>query len=106
MEKSIAALITAGLVAVAALAALAILRWRQRQRVRQVGLWVKDYLAHRNGGPAEQLAIHCSDDRLWPVLVTFRAPADGVRHTLQFSCPGQQSSLSLLSEKEECVPGA
>ena len=43
----------------------------------------------------------CSDDPLWPVLVTFTDPRTGLRQRLQFDYRGAGSPLALLSEKED-----
>jgi hypothetical protein len=86
--------------AITALAAFAVYRWRQRQRVRRVETWVKDYVSVHYGGPPDHLNINCSDDPLWPVFVGFNNPRTGVRHNLQFACPGPPATFSLLSEKE------
>jgi hypothetical protein len=43
--------------AVAALAAFAIYRWRQRERVRSVKTWVKTYVADHYDGTAANLRI-------------------------------------------------
>jgi hypothetical protein len=89
----------AGLVATA-LAAFAVYRWRQRQRVRQVERWVREYLAVRYGALPNHPSINCSDDPLWPVLVAFDNPRTGTRHHLQFACPGPPSTFALLSAEE------
>ena len=101
METSAQALVGMAVLALAALATFAVYRWRQLKRVRQVETWVKDYLVVRYGELPNDLNINCSDDRLWPVLVGFDGPRTGSRHSLQFACPGQPSTFSLLSEKEE-----
>lgn len=92
--------------AVAAMAAFACYRWQQRRRVRGVKKWVEDYLTRREGGPPSRLHINCSEDRLWPVLVSFDNPRNGTRHSLQFSCAGSSSTCSLLSEEKEMRQGA
>jgi hypothetical protein len=100
MERNMAALI--GMVGLAVLAAFAVYRWRQRDRVRRVERWVKDYLVTRGGQLPTNLHINCSDDTLWPVLVSFDGlPGGGTRHYLQFGCEGPVATFSLLSEKEE-----
>src|SRR5262245_32683173 len=101
METSAQALVGMAALALAALAAFAVYRWRQRQRVRQVETWVKDYLVARYGVLPKDLHINCSDDTRWPVLVAFDGLRPGTRHSLQFACPGRPSTYSLLSEKEE-----
>jgi hypothetical protein len=47
------------------------------------------------------LNVNCSDDPLWPVLVSFDDPRTGIRHRLQFACSGQQSTFSLRAETED-----
>ena len=83
-----------------ALVVFAAYRWRQRRRVLRVKEWVKGYLLTRYGELPGRLDINCSDDPLWPVLVSFDLPRTGARHRLRFACQGP-SSLSLLSEKED-----
>jgi hypothetical protein len=104
MDNSMAVLIGVAALVPAALAAFAFYRWRQRQRVRGVGRWVKGYLVARfgeAGGVPGRLTINCTDDRQWPVLVAFDDPRTRIRHNLQFACAGPPSSFSLLSEKED-----
>ena len=60
---------------------------------------MRDILLARYGQPPTHLTIHCTDDRLWPVLVAFRHPT-GARHRLQFACHGGTATLALLSEEE------
>ena len=64
-------------------------------------MWVKDYLRVRYGELADPLSINCSNDPLWPVLVAFDAPSTGIRHRMQFTCGGRQTTYALHSEKEE-----
>jgi hypothetical protein len=90
-----------GMVGLAVLAAFAVYRWRQHERVRRVERWVKDYLVTRDGQLPTNLLINCSDDLLWPVLVSFDGSPGGSRHYLQFGCGGPISTFSLLSEKED-----
>jgi len=101
MEMSTSALMGMAALATAGLALWACYQWGQRRRVRRVERWVGDYLVARYAGLPDRLHIHCSDDPLWPVLVDFADPHTGIRHDLQFSCTGPQSTLWLLSEKEE-----
>lgn len=101
MEKSIEVLIGMAALGLAATAAFAVYRWRQRNRVRRVEKWVKDYLCARYGELPNPLSINCSDDPLWPVLVAFDTPRTGIRHSMQFTCGGRDSTYALLSEKEE-----
>ena len=84
-----------------ALAAFASYRWQQRKRVRSVEGRVREYLVSRYGGLPDRLDINCSEDPLWPVLVSFDDPRTGTRSRLQFSCAGPASALCLLLEKEE-----
>lgn len=106
MESSAAKLIGLAALAVAAAAAFAIYRWRQRRRVRWVEGWVQAFLSTRYGRLPDQLYVNCSDDRSWPVLVTFRSPTTSARHRLQFACPGGLSTFLLLSEKEDTLQAA
>jgi hypothetical protein len=76
-------------------------RWRQKERVRRVENWVKDYLCVRYGEVPQSLSINCSDDPLWPVFVAFEAPRTGSRHSLQFTCGWADSTFALASEREE-----
>jgi hypothetical protein len=101
MEKSLVALIGMAGVALAALGIFALYRWQQRKRVRRVKNGVKDYLVLRYGELPNDLNINCSDDALWPVLVSFDDSHTGRRHRLQFGCWGPVSTLSVLSEKED-----
>jgi hypothetical protein len=94
-------LIAVAALAVTALAAFAVYRWRQRQRVRRVEQWVKDYLSVRYDGQPGRLSIDCSDDPLWPVLVAFDDPRTGAHHRLRFTCAGPASTFSLQAEQEE-----
>lgn len=86
--------------AVAAIAGFAVYRWRQRARVRGVKAWVAAYLTDRYGTPPDDLAVNCSDDPLWPVLVAFAHPRTGAAHRLRFACAVQPASCTLLSETE------
>ncbi len=101
MEKGLEALIGMAGLALVALAVFALYRRRQRQRVRRVENRVKDYLALRYGDLPNDLSIDCSEDVLWPVLVSFKDSRSGTRHRLQFGCWGSVSMLSLLSDKED-----
>jgi hypothetical protein len=101
MERHVQVLFMVGVVAIVGLAAFVYYRWRQRERVRGIKEWVGAYLLERFGGPLDQLSVNCSDDSLWPVLVGFDNPRTGLRHRLQFSCPGSRSTFSLLSQEQE-----
>jgi len=90
-----------GMVALAGLAAFAVYRWRQRERVRRVERWVSDFLVTREGRLPDNLHINCTDDRGWPVLVSFDGSSGEARHHLQFYCGGPTSAFAFLSEKEE-----
>lgn len=81
--------------------ALAIHKWWQQRRVREVEIWVREYLYDRYGILPHQLHINCSSDLLWPVLVNFDAPLTGSRHSLQFDCGGRQQTWVRRTEKEE-----
>jgi hypothetical protein len=84
--------------ATAVVLAFAIYRAIQRERVRRVRAWVKDYLFlnHQCDSPAE-LNINCSDDQLWPVIVRFIDPQSGFRYCLQFMCSGTPSTFRMIS---------
>ena len=101
MQTSTQVLIGIVLVGFTALAAFALHTWQQQRRVCRVEGLVKQYLAVRYHGLPGHLRIQCSDDPLWPVLVTFDGPSAGSRRSLRFDCQGPRSALSLLSEKEE-----
>jgi hypothetical protein len=92
--------VAAGL-AVLALAAFAAYSRRRRQRRREVGRWVRGFLAARYGAVPAGLHVDCSDDALWPVLVSFTSPRTGARHDMRFSCGGPASTFSLLAGGEE-----
>jgi hypothetical protein len=80
-----------------ALAAFALHRRGCRRRVRRVEGRVNDYLSPRYGGKAPGgLHVDCSDDPLWPVLVSFDDPRGGPRVRLRFSCPGAGGTVSLI----------
>lgn len=76
-------------------------RWRQRERVRQVTAWVREFLSNRYGQRPDALRVNCSDDGNWPVLASFNDPQNGSRHTAQFACGGHQSTYALISEKHD-----
>ena len=99
MQDSVTALIGMAVLAALALAGFAVYRWRQRERARRVDRWVRDYLAARYGGVPDGLRIDCSDDQLWPVLVSFDGRPGEPRQRLRFSCAGPTSSFALLSEE-------
>ena len=61
MDNSVEVLIGMAGLAVTALAAFALYRWRQQSRARRVGRWVEDYLSAREGGRPKHLDINCSD---------------------------------------------
>src|SRR5262245_55970184 len=94
------AIVVTAALALAALAGFDAFRWKVRRRARGVRAWVTGYLADRYGGPPPGLAVHCSDDPLWPVLADFRDPRTGARHRLQFACWGAPPAYALLSETE------
>ncbi len=101
MDGSVQLLIGVVAGSVASALAYAVYRWQQRRRVHRIGEWVREYLRGQYGEVPVPLHINCSDDRLWPVLVDFASPRTGVRHRLQFHCPGAGTSLALLSDREE-----
>lgn len=86
--------------------AFAIHRRHEAQRILQVEAWIREFLVGRYGGLPDDLRINCTDDRLWPVLVSFNRKEQSTRHRLQFYCAGPQSSLALHSESEEQRPSA
>ena len=106
MRAGLEPLIGMAALVVVALAVFAVYRWRQRQRVRRVDGWVRDYLAGRYGKLPNGLNVNCSDDTLWPVLVAFGDPLTGARRRLRFDCAGPRSTFSLLSETEDAVAPA
>lgn len=84
-----------------ALAASSYYRWACRERVRRVQGWVRGYLAPRYGGEAPRgLMIDCSDDRNWPVLVSFDDPRGGPRIRLRFRCRGGHDTLRMVESGE------
>jgi hypothetical protein len=101
MNSSAELLIGLSVCMAAALAAFAVYKWQELRRVHLVESWVRDYLSVRFGDIPNGLRINCSNDRLWPVLARFDGPRVGVRHNLQFICPGAHSTFALLSESEE-----
>jgi len=101
MDRSMQLLVGVAAGSVTSLLAYAIYRWRQRRRAHLVGKWVREYLCGQYGEVPVPLHVNCSDDRLWPVMVDFSSPRTGVRHRLQFACPGAGASFALLSDREE-----
>jgi hypothetical protein len=101
MDRNTGMLIGMAAIGVLALITFAVYRWRQRERVRQIDQWVRDFLVRRYGEMPNDLHVNCSDDTLWPVLVSFVAGANGIRHRLQFLCAGPASSFVLVAEKED-----
>jgi hypothetical protein len=99
LRISVELLIGVAVIVAAALAAFAAYRWRERRRVHGVETRVRDILLARYGQPPTHLTIHCTDDRLWPVLVGFKHPSTGARHRLQFACHGGPDTLAILSEE-------
>ena len=100
MDRNIQVLIGMAAIAALALAAFTLYRWVCRRRIRRIEQSVREYLVSRYGNQPGRLAVNCSDDPLWPILVTFDGPNPGSRHSLQFACPGSISTFSLLSEEE------
>lgn len=101
MEKNTELLIGMAVLGLAAVVVFVVYRWLEKKRVCRAEEWVKDYLCVRYGELPNPLSINCSDDLLWPVLVTFNTPRTGIRHSMQFAWKGKRSTLSLLSEKED-----
>ena len=90
-----------GIIIGSAIVAFVVYRWQQRQRIQEITAWIKEFLARRYGSLPEPLHIICTDDRLWPVLVSYEQPLNLTRHRLQFQCSGRPSDYALLSEQEE-----
>lgn len=101
MDKSAQLLFGFAVLAIVVSVLFVVYRWRQRQRVRQVTAWVREFLSNRYGQRPDALRVNCSDDGNWPVLVTFKDPHNGGRHTAQFACGGHQSTFALVSENQE-----
>ena len=87
------------------LVACGVHRWVQVRRRARIKLWISDYLASRYGRLPDNLHINCTDDQLWPVIVTFNV-ASGSRHVLHFNCAGAPTKFCLASEQEEPLPQA
>jgi hypothetical protein len=98
--ETVRVLTAAAVLAPAVLIVFAVYRWRQRQRADQIHGRVKDFLSARYGELPRDLHIISSDDTLWPVVVSFHNPRGGMRHLLQFDCPGPASTLTFRSEEE------
>jgi hypothetical protein len=101
MDRNLGVLMGMAGLAVVALSAFTVYRWRQRGRIRRIKAWVSRFLSDRYGALPGRLTINCSDDPLWPVLVGFDHPTNSMRHSLQFACAGRPSAYSLLSETDE-----
>lgn len=101
MDRNVEMLLGIVAILVPAVVAIAVYRWRQRQRACHIAKEVKAFLLTRYGELPTNLNINCSDDRLWPVLVTFDRPGTDIRLLLQFAFPGHMSPASLLSEAEQ-----
>ena len=100
METGVTLVIGMATLAVLALAAFAVYRWRQQARARRVDRWVREYLLARFGEVPADLHVNCSDDVLWPVLVSFTGRQDGARHRLQFNCWGPDSVAAITDRQE------
>ena len=101
MENHVAGIIGVGALIAASLVGFVIYRWRQETRVAQIKHWVNTYLRVRYGEVPARLNIICSHDTNWPVIARYDTPVTGIRHSLQFMCPGKESAWFLLSEKDE-----
>ena len=101
MANSAVVLIGMAAVGLTAVAAFMVYRWWQKKRIHRVETWVKDYVSLHYGELPNPLTINCSDDPLWPVLVSFDTPHNGTRHSLRFTCGRTHSSFALLLKKEE-----
>ena len=69
--------------------------------VRQVNSWVRDFLVGRYGELPDHLSINGLEDFLCPVVAPLDHPVSGIRHRMQFACPGSIASFQLISEREE-----
>jgi len=76
-------------------------RWMQNQRSAEIKSRVQSFRFDRYGKLPEQLHVHNTDDRLWPILVSYLDPPSGRHHRLQFMCPGHISTFRLVSEKSD-----
>lgn len=98
MANNYGLLIGGTVLAVLALVAFAVYRWRYGGRVPRVKAWITKYLSERYDAPPGRLTIHCADDPPQPVLVGFDNPRSGARHQCRFDCSGGPAGFSLLSE--------
>jgi len=101
MHNSVEVLIGMAALAIIAMAAFVAFASWQKHRHQQIVKWVQSFLSVRYGALPGALHINCSNDRLWPVLVTFETPHTGIRHSMQFSCGGTESSYAIVSERDE-----
>lgn len=86
---------------VAALVGFAWYQWTRRRRKAQVAKRIDSYLQGRYDVLPSNLHINCTDDQLWPVLVTFDTGGlVGTLHLLQFSCSADPSTFRLHEEKQ------
>lgn len=83
--------------AIAVTGCFLVYRLLMRQRVRDVHERVRDYLRQQYDAPVE-VHINCSDDPLWPILVSFVDP-HGARQDLQFMCAGPISTFALVKSE-------
>lgn len=78
------------------------LRQLHLQRRLAVMAYVRQYLRRgRHGQLPHQLLIQVSNDRSWPVLVSYLGDCGVIRHRLQFSCGGSRSAYALLSRTQD-----
>lgn len=84
--------------ALLAIVMFAVYRWKQRRRVARVTAWIRSFLTARYGALPKNLYIDCTEDRIWPVLVTFDSQTGGKQHRFNFACSGDQSTYRLRSE--------
>jgi hypothetical protein len=82
----------------AAIAAAGTYRWLQHRRTSRIESWVEAHLLVRYGKLPESLHIQCTNDRLWPILVSYDHPLSGDHHRLQFLCQETESTFRLVSE--------
>jgi hypothetical protein len=90
MEHHVALVVAIVTLVLGAVIVFTLYRSQQRRRGRHVTTWVRDFVQTRYGRLPTDLRIDCSDDQLWPVLVSFREPSTGTQRYLRFSCHGPQ----------------
>ena len=101
MDRSVQVLVGITVLLLTVIVTVVVYRWRQRQRARHIVKEIEAFLLTRYEELPAHLNINASDDRLWPVLVSFDKPGTDIRLLLQFAFPGHMSRASLLSEAEQ-----